>query len=870
MNTTRLEEPFGDILIPRDRAVSQVTEHLKTQNTLPLISVHGPSGVGKTHLAGPVLQQELKKFSGKSNPKLLRIQITGNDSSVDIALAITDMIIENHSEFRSRKAAKVFRDKMQRSVRRSPSEAAERLRSMMRTSEKGKFDFKKLQLLICLDGVDRLFENRARCGADLSKAAICGDVNDPVGFLNKLVGMNTILFTMVFRSWVARDVKIILDRGGLDKSRRYDLLLSYPNPEEVEDIVAKVLTPVKEYAKNPSEVDEYGDLLTDTLRKNPALTGAVPATVEKMFRDNEGDLKRTADCVDRYLENNGLAGELAKKADEIYLAQNSNNKLALEEVFANLIKNDGRLLIKDAVMSEELWAIALTFVDNRILAIDGRSYRDARFIVTHKALLSTWTRAIGWTETKKRSVGITQLRSFDDKALSWQLAEKNKALLIESDEILENARLVLNDSELASQLSSLTKEYLTRSLKPKRDMKKILLSKKLWIPVGSVFTAFFAFVVFIIVVPDPAAQAEVADSNQDAAVEPVQPAGDAEEITEDTPVPQSVLEEIEAIPLVPDLLASAELISVSATIAEEEVPLLPEMALLPQEEEGIRVEEVAEPVMQIEPLPSEREVISHIVQLQKETESKIPLTLPSAQAHLKKKLEEITEQTVQTEVPIPVEEKSVGKQVPAEALEAASGHIEKRKLVDVRENDSARLYNGLSNHRLEIGGAESKIENITSKSSWRKILNAMGEGIAHEDMDEVLDALIRFHEKTVVFPDEIKNIQVAELRDLTSHLGKVALIQKDRVAMQGAWKLELVSQNMAELNTGLRMLMARVAINAGREKEAVAILAQTGIQDEINQASIDFMKAAVGWHFNEGGKAAENFRKLLPPQANVH
>lgn len=882
MNTTKLDEQFGDILIPRDRAASQIIDHLEGGKSLPLISVHGPSGVGKSDLAGPILLQRLRKISGKSTPKLLRIQISKDDSAIDVALKITDLILDHHGEFRSRKSAKVFREKILRSVRRSPSEAAERLRTMMRSSESAKFDLRKIQLVICLDGVDKLFENRARCGADLSKSAICGDVNDPVGFLNKLVGMKTILFTMAFRSWIARDVRTILERGSIDRTRRIDQLLSYPDAEEVEEIVKKVLEPIKKENKNQSEIEEYGDLLADTLRKNPALIGVLPTVVEKMFRDMNGGYTRGEGCVDRHLANNGLLGDLTGKADEIYLQQNANNKLALEEVFSNLIKGEGRLLIKDAVMSDELWAIALNFVGNRILAIDGRSYRDARFIVTHKGLLTNWTRTENWTGARK-SVGITQLRSLDDRALSWQLADKNKALLISSEPIKEDAELILKDSELSSQLSPLTREFLTKSLKPKRELKKILVSRKLWIPIGSLFALFFLFCVVVVVMPDPGApQATVEPApptpeKQEAAPqpEPEKETAAPEMIAGPVPAPKSFIEEAKVAPLTDELLATAEQLSATSELITEEVILLPEETLL------------AKPL----PVPTEVEVITAVDQITSKAgseESAIPMALPSAQAHFEKSLVELKQgqngKKQATETPKKKAEKparktaaetkvkkadtTVGKAVPQEGLESAGGHIEKVVLKQPKD-DSHRLYEGLTNRRLEVGGAETRIVNITQNSSWREILNSMGSAIAEDDLDVVLDSLKSFHDKTIQFPDEIENIQVSEFKDLTSHLGKVALIQQDRIAMQGAWKLELVSQNVVELNTHLRMLMARLALNAGRNEEAVAYLAQTKIEGEINQASIDFVKAAIGWHFDEGGKAAESFRKVLPPQARV-
>jgi hypothetical protein len=708
--------------------------------------------------------------------------------------------------------------------------------------------------------------------------------------------MKTILFTITHRSWASRDIRMVLDSGGIRNDRRFDLHLSYPNAEEVEEIVAKVIAPIIEQSDHPDEVEEYGDLLTDTLRKNPALIGLLPRTLAATFRDIDGGYTRSEGCAERFLENNGLVAELATKADEIYLQQNTNNRLALEEVFANLIKGDGRLLIKDVAMSEELWAIALNFVDNRILAIDGRSYRNARFITTHKGLLSSWERAVNWTGAK-RSVGITQLRFFDDKALSWQLAERNKALMMRNREALEDAAVILRDSELSSQLSPLTREYLVKSLKPKRGLKDVLMSKYIWVPAGAIAAGLFLLIALIIVIPEEILNPDLSkNSEQPEEVKVTKVEMAIPKNLELKPVAtKKFLEEIKLGPVTEDLLASAERLSDASDPGTEELPLLTELELVPVSSPAGATK--AFPVLpKVEPLPEEPPVItksdllSHLDQLKRRKsgiEYTVPLGLPSAQNHFEEGLPEAEEtaakesnskEQIKSASSEPIEKapdpepkliSPGGKPVPVEGLESATGHIEKTVLPTMKGDDNARLFVGLSNHRLEVGGAETDIVNITSEASWREILNTMGGAIAGENVDLVLDSLRSFHEKTILFPGEIKNIQVSEFRDLTSHLGKVALVQQDRVAMKGAWQLELVSQNVVELNTSLRMLMARLALNAGRDEEAVAYLAQTKIQNEIKKESVDFVKAAISWHYNETSKATETFRKLLPSQANA-
>lgn len=292
---------------------------------------------------------------------------------------------------------------------------------MMRGTEKGAVDLKKIQIVISIDGLEKVFEDNVRKGADLSEIAICGDEEDPVGFLAKLIGMKTVLFTMAYRGWVSGEVNRFLEDRGISEDKRYNLNLSYPNPEETERIVTKMLVGSGDRGEGAKHLDQYGDTLVESIKNHPACIGMLPKIVESAFIDAGG-----------LQSENPILDHLAKSADRVFLEQNTATKLALEELFTKLIEGNGRLLLKDAAIARELWSAALLFVEHRILAIDGRSYRKARIVVAHRDLLSVWKRAVHWSESD-RVVGLSQLRNLDDKALSWELGDRSKALLLQSD-----------------------------------------------------------------------------------------------------------------------------------------------------------------------------------------------------------------------------------------------------------------------------------------------------------------------------------------------------------------------------------------------------------------------------------------------------
>lgn len=797
----------GKIRLPRDRAATQIVDHLKEARKLPLVTIHGPSGVGKTDLAGPIIHQRLKVLSGKSTPKLVPVQIESDHSPEDLVLRITEEIIEHHSEFRSKKSSSVFREKFRRLVKRSPSDAAERLRLMMRATEKGAVDLKKIQLVISIDGLEKLFEDNVRIGVDLSEIAICGDREDPVGFLAKLIGMKTVLFTITYRGWVSGEVTRILENRGITEDRRYNLNLSYPNPEEAERIVTKMLVGSGAHGEGSKHLDQYGDTLVECIKNHPACIGMLPMIVESAFAEAEGLQSETA-----------ILDLLAKSADRAFLEQNTATKLALEVLFTKLIEGNGRLLLKDAAIARELWSAALLFVEHRVLAIDGRSYRKARIVVAHRDLLNVWKRAIHWSESD-RVVGLSQLRNLDDKALSWELGDRNKALLLQSDQAIEDARIIMNDSELSSQLSPLTREYLNLSLKPKRDWK--VITRKSLLPglAGAFGITLISLLIIMLLPPD-----------QDI------PAG-AHSSGSSSPSGQSSLAAAAPakIPGNRDLLSAAELISDSKARIVETIAL-------PDENSPATIKTAYQPPE----IDIERDILAML------PPDSPPATLPSAQSILPQ-----VEPGTETGEPMPLVQAKASEETMASTLIGLLSPIK-------RDREGRGPKAGRPGSTSGNEGGE-----ISAESTWREIINAMGSALVAEDISTALDALSSFHEKTLSSPEAIGRLTHSEFKDLASHLGKAALVQEDKPAMQTAWRMELESHDGVAIDSDLRMLMARLALNDGREREAVAYTANVLSTGEIDASAVAFVRAAVAWHFDEDEKATRELRSLLPSKASA-
>ena len=87
--------------------------------------------------------------------------------------------------------------------------------------------------------------------------------------------------------------------------------------------------------------------------------------------------------------------------------------------------------------------------------------------------------------------------------------------------------------------------------------------------------------------------------------------------------------------------------------------------------------------------------------------------------------------------------------------------------------------------------------------------------------------------------------------------------------MQAAWRMELESSHGADINSDVRMLMARLALNDGREREAFAYVAKVLPDSEIDSSAASFVRAAVAWHFDEDERATRGLRSIVPSRAGA-
>lgn len=373
----------------------------------------------------------------------------------------------------------------------------------------------------------------------------------------------------------------------------------------------------------------------------------------------------------------------------------------------------------------------------------------------------------------------------------------------------------MNDSELSSQLSPLTRDYLNLSLKPKRDWK--VIAKKSLLPgfAGMVGIILVSLLIIMLLPPDQELPAGAHSSGQSS---PALAAGIMPVKT-----PDNV-----------DLLSAAEFISDSEARIVETITL--------PDENSPATANVVRTAYQPPKIDIERDILAKL------PPNSPPATLPSAQSILPR-----PEPVIEPEASVPVVEARASEETMASTLIGLLSPIKRNR--DEKPEQS--------------GPARSEGVEVSAQSTWREIVNQMGSALVSGDISTVLNAVYSFHEKTLTSPEAIGELTHSEFKDLTSHLGKASLVQEDKPAMQAAWRMELESSDGIKIDSDLRMLMARLALNDGRDREAVAYVANVLSTSEINSNAVAVVRAAVAWHFDEDDRATRELQRILPSTAST-
>ncbi len=780
IETDRSQPSPTPFCLSRKRSAEELVESLRSLDTPPLIVVHGPSGTGKTALARFYLPREIAAMDRSDGGEACCRSVAGDESATEIARCLVDGIIDHHPDLRSRRSTTLFREKMRRTVERSPAEAAEKLRGMLLPLGASSYDSAHPRLFLALDGVDRFFGSRLSCGGEPSLALAGSEFRSLADLLARLAGIPGLLVMMTCRSWIIPEIDRLFADSSLPDNALLKHLLSNSTLEETRPVLGGLV------ASPGPEIDPDHPVsrqIASWVTGHPPCLHALPGVLAELSSGG-ADTPWHTDFGVRCAEVGGLPGTIAKLAERFYLRQESNRKLAVKEIVNRLSSLPGTIPMRDMMRDDELWRAALGMTEHGILCLSGESIDGGVFSTTHPEVFSCWDRARNWAGDTG-FLGISRLREFDEKALTWELGDRCVSLLLGREPDLDCARTVLRDSDLSSQIAPLTRQYLRESIRPRLILPR-LLRQSLW-PAACGLGLLLLTALVLTRLPENGARPEVS---------PAPPVAESEPPTNQ---PEQRVSSLNEGTLNAMLSSAEEIASLSRQIPEKLVPL-PEEKLLPRD------------LLLDLPISPDRPSIP------------IPSDVPTLTARI------------------------------AELAEASSASVEKDSPDHLSTPElipSALSASALANAPLP---ADADCEVIVARIAAATDAGLVGVAV---------DGLALFHAKSHAGTLDPANPDPDQLGRIVASLEQIARLQGDTQAVSAAEKLQLPGEDLDAHHTGLRMLMARIALNSDREAEAVAFLAQTPIETETNEESVRFLEAALGWHFDRTGRAREGFRSLL-------
>lgn len=156
-------------------------------------------------------------------------------------------------------------------------------------------------------------------------------------------------------------------------------------------------------------------------------------------------------------------------------------------------------------------------------------------------------------------------------------------------------------------------------------------------------------------------------------------------------------------------------------------------------------------------------------------------------------------------------------------------------------------------------------EGMNQETPLAKVMSSFKETCEKEDVDSAVTHLILLHDQSTAGGASEK---VGELgADLAMNLGKLARKQSDSKAVEKSWKLGFAGGGAHSgdgLSKDLRLLMARIAHNAGRDREAALFLSHNNSRKSLSEDDLKIGAAVIEWHFGNAESASEKISALPP------
>ncbi len=209
-----------------------------------------------------------------------------------------------------------------------------------------------------------------------------------------------------------------------------------------------------------------------------------------------------------YEATGGVAGALARRAEELYEGLTVGSQTAARQVFVRLVSVDesGAVTRRRARQSEltsiavDQEALALTlqaFASFRLLTFDRDPVtRGPTVEVAHEALLTEWSRLCGWIEDARESLVLA--RRVAESAQEWSDSDRDDSYLLRGSRLEDiemwssNAEVVMTGDEARYLEASVAHRESEFEATRKRRMRAILALVGGFLLVGSLAVVAFA------------------------------------------------------------------------------------------------------------------------------------------------------------------------------------------------------------------------------------------------------------------------------------------------------------------------------------------------------------------------------------------
>lgn len=280
----------------------------------------------------------------------------------------------------------------------------------------------------------------------------------------------------------------------------YDRPLLYPDFGELVRARTVVVLPMTEQELERAIIgpaERVGLILEEGLaaammaevRDQPGALPLLQYALTEMFERRE-DHRLT---LRAYRESGGVAGALARRADELFIQQDENGKRAIRQLFLRLVAiGEGADDARRRIPQSELWTLGDRATMRAIIDLYGK-YRLLTFDhdpvdrsptveVAHEALLRRWERLREWINDSREDV-ILQ-RRIAQATREWLKQNRDDSFLVSGlrlqqyEQLLLSEHVALNDDEIDLIKTSIARREQLEAEEEARKAHEALLERR--------------------------------------------------------------------------------------------------------------------------------------------------------------------------------------------------------------------------------------------------------------------------------------------------------------------------------------------------------------------------------------------------------